>query len=164
MEYLLRAPFIQKLKTGVLQFALGSGEFGHISMDATIRLLRRVRGQADYLDSAIARANVPIPDDASKRRILTLMGRAGATLGLPVVKDESSEAIAQALVDTWPIEHRMQVKTVRSDNPGVLLERTLRSVLPSLQFLAKDAISPTPQSCTNMRITGRLLAVLCSSK
>ena len=65
-------------------------EFSHIAIDATIRILRRVRGQADYRASADVRAAAPIPDVDAKRRILTVLGRTSTVLMFSLVKDEAS--------------------------------------------------------------------------
>ena len=65
-------------------------EFSHIAIDAAIRILRRVRGQADYRASADVRAAAPIPDVDAKRRILTVLGRTSTVLMFLLVKDEVS--------------------------------------------------------------------------
>lgn len=91
------SPAFTGLQLDLLKECYNHTEFRHLSMDATIRILRRVPGQADYRSSAEIRSAAPIPDHEAKRRVLTVLGRTSAVLGMIVVGDESSTAIADAL-------------------------------------------------------------------
>ncbi|MCP4195017.1 MAG: hypothetical protein GY768_30825, partial [Planctomycetaceae bacterium] len=135
-----RSPYIQNVHTKLRDECLRHGEFQHIAMDATIRVLRRVRGQEDYRSPSHVRAQAAIPEEQSKRRILTLIGRTGACLGLPLIRDESQPEIAKALEATWGPEQRAQVLTAASDQPSEALFHGLREVLPNLRILSLDPV------------------------
>ena len=92
-----------------MEDCLTHGEFSHIAIDATIRILRRARGQADYRASPETRASAPIPDADAKRRILSVLGRTSTVLASLLVKDE--------------VGFRKVVVFIGSDNYSVLQHR-----------------------------------------
>lgn len=104
-------------------------ELQHVSIDATIRILRRVRGQADYRASASVRNSAPIPDDEAKRRVLTVLGRSSSVIVSTTVKDEAAPNLAGALLASLSLKEREQITTVRSDAPGAILLAGLREVV-----------------------------------
>ena len=71
-------------------------------MDATIRIARRIKGQADYRLSKVVRENAVFGDDVALRRVLTVRGRTGAVAGLICVRDESGPVMRDALVSHLP--------------------------------------------------------------
>ena len=77
-------------------------EFTHVSMDATIRIARRIKGQADYRHSKAVREAAVFGDDVALRRVLTVRGRTGAVVGLICVRDESGPVTRDALASNLP--------------------------------------------------------------
>ncbi len=97
-------------------------------------------GQEDYRAPEYVRARAAIPEEQSKRRVLTLSGRTGACLGLPLIRDESPPEIAKAIEASWSSEQRAQVLTAASDQPSEALFQGLRKVLPNLRILSLDPV------------------------
>ena len=50
-------------------------EFVHLSMDATVRMAMRIKGQGNYREPKEKRAQYLVGDSDAKRRILTVRGR-----------------------------------------------------------------------------------------
>ena len=97
LEDVVNSPAIQALSVLLRHECFLHEEFEHISMDATIRILRRTCGQADYRAKAEVRQAAVITDEEAKRRVLTIMGRTSAVLAMSVVKDEASCNIVAAI-------------------------------------------------------------------
>ena len=140
-------------------------EFLHISMDATIRILRRVKGQADYRSAQAVRDAAPVPDVDAKRRVLTLAGRTGAALGVFLTRGESSDEIAGAIAGRWPEACRSQTVSVASDQPSSALYRALRSsCFSNLTYLSLDPVHlPITYEETHWRkktVGSRLLRII----
>ena len=57
LEDILTSPWWMGVRTKLLKECTEHGEFLHLSMDATIRVLRRVVGQVDYRASKLEKAN-----------------------------------------------------------------------------------------------------------
>ena len=75
-EDLLYSPVTTRVEAELHHACKERREFEHISLDGTIRVIRRVVGQADYLDSKAKRESMPFPDAVAKRKVLTVVGRA----------------------------------------------------------------------------------------
>ena len=69
----------------------------------TVRVLRRVVGQAGYRASKEEKARHAIPDNEAKRLLLSIRGVTGAVLTSALVYDESSEKIRAEVVRTIPL-------------------------------------------------------------
>ena len=74
-------------------------EFVHLSIDATLRCVTRAKGQAHYRSSPAVRASAPITDEDALRRVLTIRGRTGATLGMHLARSESAADITKCIQD-----------------------------------------------------------------
>jgi hypothetical protein len=70
LEDVVNSPAIQALSVLLRHECFLHEEFEHISMDATIRILRRTCGQADYKAKAEVRQAAVITDEEAKRRVL----------------------------------------------------------------------------------------------
>ncbi len=68
------------------------------------------------------------------------MGRAGACLGMPLIRDESQPEITKAIEASWTPDQRAQVLTAASDQPSEALFHGLRGVLPNLRILSLDPV------------------------
>lgn len=126
LEDVLGSPYVGRLKQGLRSSFLQRGEFEHLSIDATIRIMRQVKGQADYRCPADVRNAAPIPDEDAKRRILTVMGRTSVPLASLVVRDEGTDTVVDALSNAWDPAVRAQVRTICSDQPSRTLFHGLR--------------------------------------
>ena len=99
LEDVMQSPYVLDLKRKLVQELFTHKEFTSLSIDATIRLMRRVKGQEDYRAPAEVRNDAPIPDTEAKRRILSIVGRTGTTIGLSLVPAESNIEIARVLME-----------------------------------------------------------------
>ena len=73
--------------------------------------------QGDYHASSSSKADQPVPEATTKRKVLTTLGSSGACLGTPLLHDES-----------WSVGHRRKVMfaqraafTQNHGHPGGLL-------------------------------------------
>ncbi|CAK0818359.1 unnamed protein product [Prorocentrum cordatum] len=87
MEDVFNSAHVGRRSAALMEECHRHEEFLHVSMDATIRILRRVKGQADYRSAQTVRDAAPVPDVDAKRRVLTLAGRTGAALGVFLTKE-----------------------------------------------------------------------------
>jgi len=140
LEDVFRSPFVVALHERLFAECVHYGELQHISIDGTIRIVRRIKGQADYRCSAAVRNACPIPDDSAKRRVISITGRAGSVLGLHLVKDETGPVIAALLEGQWGDVHRRHIISVCTDAPSRSLYHELKSVAPNLEYLALDPV------------------------
>lgn len=69
LEDIFESPYLLELKASLLGGREMVGEIVNVSMDAALRILRQVKGQAHYLASAAVRAQAPVPDDQAQRRL-----------------------------------------------------------------------------------------------
>jgi len=138
IEDVMSTSYVATLRQRCLSVCHGLGEFDHLSVDATLRILRRVKGQADYLCSASARAAAPVGDDEAVRRLLTVMGRTSTPLAVVPVRQESAADVAAALATALSAEQLRSVRSMSVDHPTPVLFQALRGTCPNLQILALD--------------------------
>ena len=118
--------FLHRHRTNLLSDCERREEYRHVSIDCTLRVLRRVRGQADYRASAAVRHLYPIPDEQAVRKVLTVIGTAGGLLGLGMVPEENQAQVAASLQKIWTVSQLAQVQTVSSDDPSGALYKVFR--------------------------------------
>jgi hypothetical protein len=140
MEDVLASPIPLQLRRDAMDRCASFGEFQHITLDATIRVLRRARGQADYRASAEERSLAAIPDQHALRRILTVMGRTSTPLGTILIRSENAQEVAAALKRVLTDTQLAMVESVASDAPSAVLFAELKQVCPRLRTLAVDPL------------------------
>ncbi|CAK0883072.1 unnamed protein product, partial [Prorocentrum cordatum] len=141
MEDAFNSARVEQRSAALMEERRKHQEFPHVFMDATIRILRRVKGQADYRSSQAVRDAAPVPDIDAKRRALTLAGGTGAALGVFLTRDEASDEIAGAITGRWSEARRSQTVSVASDQPSSALYRALRnSCFSNLIYLSLDPV------------------------
>ena len=140
IEDVFTSQIVSRLQSTTKSLCFSHNEFAHISIDATIRILRRVTGQADYRSSRHFRQLAPIPDAAASRRVLTVMGRTSALLATSLMPNESTTSIALALTEALSPEERAQVRSISTDQPSQALLEELRVCFPNLLVLALDPV------------------------
>ena len=121
MEDVFNSVHVERRSAALMKECYRHGEYLHISMDATIRILRRVKGHADDRSSQAVRDAAPVPDIEAKRRAVW------AALGVFLTRDEASEEIAGVIAGRWSAECRSQTRSVATDQPSSALFRVLRS-------------------------------------
>ena len=140
-ELFLKSAKYAREKTALTMKSLRNHEFDHVKIDGTVRLLRRVKGQADFLCSAATRAIAPLNDADSIRRIISFIGRTGSVLALKLRRDEAALTIADTLRDEFPLECRQQISTISVDfcTPAMWESLSNPDVCPNLHLLCLDA-------------------------
>ena len=165
MEDAFNSAHVESRSAALMEECRRHEEFLHVSMDATIRILRRVKGQADYRCPQEVRDAAPVPDVDAKRRVLTLAGRTGAALGVFLTRDEAAEEIVGAIATRWSAACRSQTVSVASDQPSSMLFRALKdSCFPNLKYLGLDPVHlPITYEETHWRkktVGSRLLRII----
>jgi len=140
LEDVLSAPHVVELQKGLTDFLFRADEYVHVSMDATVRIVRRIRGQRDLLMSTKARNMAPIGDAEAKRRVLTVLGVTGTPLATLLVAREATQHITASLYQSFTEEQRLAVRSISVDNPSRELLRGLQEVFPNLAVLATDPV------------------------
>ena len=140
MEDIMNSPIVTSWHQKLLRECLDHKEFIHISMDATVRMAMRLKGQGNYRESKEVRDSYLVGDEDAKRRILIIRGRTGAVLTMSLIKSESSENIKEFFVSTIPPDVRDQVEYLASDQPSPVLFVQLSEALPSLRALYLDEV------------------------
>ena len=127
-----------KEKTSVMSKHLEANkEWVYLSMDATLKVCLKLRGQASYRASAQERQDAPFPDDVAWRRLLTVRGKSGAVLPL---QSEKSEYIVSALTENFTAEQLQSVMHIATDSPSVKFYTELRRVCPNLTSMMLDPV------------------------
>ncbi|CAK0831613.1 unnamed protein product [Prorocentrum cordatum] len=165
MEDAFNSAHVERRSTALMEECHRHEEFLHVSMDATIRILRRVKGQADYRSAQAVRDAAPVPDVDAKRRVLTLAGRTTPSAIGFYSGDEGADEIAESIAARWSAACRLQTASVASDQPSSALFRALRdSCFPGLSVLSLDPVHlPITYEETHWRkktVGSRLLRIL----
>ena len=117
-----------------------SDEWHYISMDATMKICSKLKGQAPYRMSKETRDAAPFGDDFAGRRLLTVRGRTGAVLLLYPLQDESSPRIVEAFSTNFTQAQLASIVHMASDSPSEKLYSELRAICPSLKWLMLDPV------------------------
>jgi len=140
MEDIMASPVVTAWKEKLVAQCLEHREFVHLSMDATVRMAMRIKGQGNYRQTKEERASYIVGDSEAKRRILTIRGRTGGVLVMHPVVSEASEHIKDLLFAEVPGSVRSQVEFVASDQPSAALYDHLKLVFPSLRAVYLDEV------------------------
>ncbi|CAK0792945.1 unnamed protein product, partial [Prorocentrum cordatum] len=140
LEDLLSAPFVRAARDQLMQQLLDHDEFVHVSIDATIRAAMRIKGQANYRDSAEKRAAAPFDDTVAKRRILTVRGRTAAVAGMWPIASEAARNIKDMLQMRLPQAALDQCRSIATDDPSGELYGQLLEICKNLTWLSLDPV------------------------
>ncbi|CAK0814298.1 unnamed protein product, partial [Prorocentrum cordatum] len=138
LEDLFSAPFVRAARDRRMQQLFDHDEFVHVSVDATIRAAARLKGQANYRDSAEKRAAAPFDDTAAKRRILTVRGRTAAVAGMWPIASEAARNIKEMLQMRLPQAALDQRRSIARDEPSGELGGQLLQICKNLTWLCLD--------------------------
>ena len=141
-EDIWRSPLATRLQARCRASLLADREFQHISIDCTVRVIRRVVGQVDYRAPAEDRNAALFPDGEAKRKVMSVMGRSSTCLAMIPVRDESADEFARVFQDAFLRAELDQVMTIRCDHPTRPLLEALLVVCPHLQVIASDTVHP----------------------
>ncbi len=140
LEDVLQNPTVAGRFEQLHEECIAHQEYLHCCMDASIRCVMRVRGQASYRAPAAIRDAAAIPDVEAKRRVLTIRGRTGACLSMGSVAGEGADDIAEWLRLNVSADALAQIETMASDQPSRYLLVTLQRVCPNLRCLYLDPV------------------------
>lgn len=140
-EDLWSVPYTSQILVNALNECTRHQEFLHLSLDCTVRVLRRVVGQEDFNRPLLARMGAPIPDQDPLRRALMVLGRTSALLLVDCLSAETATNIAESMRKSLTLDQRLQCLFVNSDKPSGRMFFLLQAVLPNLSILAADPIN-----------------------
>ncbi|OLP91613.1 hypothetical protein AK812_SmicGene26674 [Symbiodinium microadriaticum] len=116
-------------------------EFEYLSIDATVKCMMKILGQARFNQSQENRDAAAIDDMNSVYKLLTVRGRSNAVLALRGIKSEASALVADALSSSFSSSQRLQVSHIASDDcPSPEMLANLKTVCPNLRSLPLDAM------------------------
>ena len=115
-------------------------EWLYLSMDATLKLCMKIKGQESYRRPKKARNSAPFGDDVAWRRLLTVRGRSGAVLLMHPLRSEKSEFVADALRESFSESQLAMVEYVSSDMPSSKFFQELKEICPNLRAMSLDPI------------------------
>ncbi len=140
LEDIMRSPCAHRQTEVLIGQCVAHKEFRCISMDATLRIAMRVRGQANYRQSIAIRNAAPVGDEEALRRVLTIRGRTGAVLAMAPIRSEGAADIRDFFMGRLPEDVRNQIEYVASDQPSVVLHAHLAECCPSFKALYLDPV------------------------
>jgi hypothetical protein len=140
MEDIFWSPYVSKMRTDLVSECIRRDELRYISLDGTLRVVRKVKGQADYRASKRVRAEALFDDSVAKRRILTVRGLTSSVLAMQPIRSEKSVDIARLLSQEFTEDARLKVICVSSDIASFELYSNLKQVLPNFQYLCLDPV------------------------
>ena len=140
LEDLTQSPQIKARLQDLLQECEAHTEFEYLSIDATVKCMMKIIGQAHFNSSQDCRDAAAIPDSAAAYKLLTVRGRTNAVVGLCGIRSEASREIASGLSSMLTLSQRAQVVHMASDSPSVELFATLKNTFPNLQSLGLDTM------------------------
>ena len=115
-------------------------EWHYVSIDATMKVCLKLKGQAPHRMSKDVRDAAPFGDDFAWRRLLTVRGRTGAVLLLYPLQDESAARIVEAFSLNFTQSQLAAIVHVASDSPSEKLYSELGVICPSLKSLMLDPV------------------------
>lgn len=140
VEDIWSVPYVQQLLDSVIQECAKNLESLHLSIDCTVRVLRRAVGQEDFIQPLRVRSAAPIPDEQALRRVLTVVGRTGALAVAECLPTENADHIAEAMRKHLSQDQRLQCQFLSSDAPSAHMLTVLKEVLPNLTILVADPV------------------------
>ena len=115
-------------------------EWTYISLDATLKICLKLKGQTSYRASASARNDAPFGDQLAWRRLLTVRGRSGAVLLLQPLQTEKSEHVLEALQETFTERQLSCVEYIATDSPSAKFYSLAKYTCPNLKGMMLDPI------------------------
>ena len=140
MEDLMQSPHMAAKMHELLNECEIKSEFEYLSIDATVKCMMKILGQARFNQSQEDREAAAIDDMNSVYKLLTVRGRSNAVLALRGIKSEASALIADALSSSFSSSQRLQVSHIASDCPSPEMLANLKAVCPNLKSLSLDAM------------------------
>ena len=128
IEEIFKSPPAKARSSKFLNDCVAHDEFVVASIDATVRVGLRLKGQASYRDSKEKKASASIPDGESRRRVVSFIGRSGAPGFLGLIYDEAADTLAHAFSNGFSDAVKNQVLYIGSDACSAKLFAALSSV------------------------------------
>ena len=140
LEDLLQSPQMATKLQSLLNECYEKEEFRYISIDATVKCMMKILGQASFNESQDLRDAAALPDAESVYKLLTVRGRTNAVLALRGIRSEASHVVADATEAAFSPQQRQQVKHVASDCPSPEMFARLHAIFPNLKSVGLDAM------------------------
>ena len=140
LEDVACSPALEQKMKDMTSYLEDGDEWHYISIDATMKVCLKLKGQAPHRMSKDIRDSAPFGDEFAWRRLLTVRGRTGAVLLLHPLQDESASRIVEAFSVNFTQTQLATIVHVASDSPSEKLYSELRAICPSLKSLMLDPV------------------------
>ena len=98
LEDLMQAPGIARLEASLLHNCCQHDEFVHVAMDATLRTMLRVKGQAPFNAAKDIRQQAAIGDNTAHTTTPPMRGPIGVA---PSIGSLCEQLVAPMIIDMW---------------------------------------------------------------
>ena len=139
-EDILNNPVVKRVEEPTLSQLTANGEFESLAMDGTAKLCLKLLGQVHPRVAKRSSDAGAIPDDEHKRKLVTVNGATGATLGIFPVKEEDAGSILDAVRNAWPQHVLDRTRFLSVDAPSRLLLVTLKQAFSNLHIVSLDPV------------------------
>lgn len=140
LEDITMSPSYKSKMSSFTSHLEASGEWVYLSMDATLKVCLKLKGQESYRAPSEVRNQAPFGDELAWRRLLTVRGRSGAVLLLHPLPSEKSECIISALEECFTAQQLNFVKYVATDSPSAKFHSDLKRLCPNLKAVMLDPV------------------------
>ena len=140
LEDITASPAYQARLTSMVKHLEADKEWLYLSMDATLKVCLKLKGQESYRAAAEKRNNAPFGDDLAWRRLLTVRGRSSAVLLLHPLQSEKSEHVVSVMEECFTEEQLKSVEFVATDSPSAKFYKDLRQICPNLKGMMLDPV------------------------
>ena len=115
-------------------------EWLYVSVDATLRICMKLKGQESYRKPKRVRDDAPFGDDTAWRKLLTVRGRSGAVLMMKPVISERTEDVCEAFLQDFSSSALNMIRFVATDCPSSKFFDGMRDICPNLEGMCLDPI------------------------
>ena len=139
LEEIWHSPYVLSRKCRLQQECVDNEELECICVDCTLRVARRIQGQADYRLPKAVRESAVFPDAVALKSICTVRGRTAAVIGIWLARGENTEYIVDRLARELSVSYRAQVRNIFSDMPSKMF-LVLKPHFMNSESLALDPV------------------------
>ena len=115
-------------------------EWLYVSVDATLRICMKLKGQESYRRPKGVRNAAPFADDTAWRKLLTVRGRSGAVLMMQPVISEKTEHVSEAFTQHFSSTALTMIQYIATDSPSPKFFEGMADICPNLKGMCLDPI------------------------
>jgi hypothetical protein len=134
IEDIFSSPAAEVLTANLIRELADYEEFESLSVDATMRVTMTIMGQSHIRDRQTGDA---FHRQDCMRRLITMIGRAGAVIAMQPTERENTESYKDVLSACIPSSALRHVRFIATDDPSPVMWRELSQLLPSLEVMSR---------------------------